>query len=467
MTSYLPRLTRGTYGLMRLEYLLLEGIAVLLAAIHYDQINLWLFVGLFAYIDLFGYLPGAVAHRRGDGGPIYPGYYYAYNTFHSIPFNLLVLLVITWVHGPDWAMLAVPIHLFGDRSLFGNIFKSPSQPFEPVARPLGDDRVSPQTLARHCHHTSGYLAMNQETKHFIEPDIDGFVPFREQGSHLFVFGGVFAEEPHKTLLFERFRAWAAARGLGIIILQMLREEAPFFRERGFRVNQFGCSYSLRLADFHTRGGRFMKLRNKLKRAKGAGLEVVELGRDAPYDAGAAAALDRLTQSWLATKGKHTKLLEFMVGELTHDPADPTRVFVARRGEEILAFVSYVPVYGPQAGWLHDLSRRMPDAPPGAMELINVTAMERMRDEGVAYLHFGFTPFVGVNRATDDVPGRNPLMSWAIEKLVQYGEFIYPARTQAAYKQKWSPDIQAPEYVAFDGSFPLFGVINLLRVTRAI
>jgi hypothetical protein len=33
--------------------------------------------------------------------------------------------------GPEWAMLAVPIHLSGDRGLFGNVYKPVSLPFEP------------------------------------------------------------------------------------------------------------------------------------------------------------------------------------------------------------------------------------------------------------------------------------------------------------------------------------------------
>jgi hypothetical protein len=32
---------------------------------------------------------------------------------------------------PEWALLAIPLHLGGDRSLFGNFLKPFSVPFEP------------------------------------------------------------------------------------------------------------------------------------------------------------------------------------------------------------------------------------------------------------------------------------------------------------------------------------------------
>ncbi len=42
-----------------------------------------------------------------------------------------------WVlaFGWEWALLAIPIHLLGDRALFGNALKPFSVPFEPEAHP--------------------------------------------------------------------------------------------------------------------------------------------------------------------------------------------------------------------------------------------------------------------------------------------------------------------------------------------
>ena len=68
-------------------------------------------------------------NRDGYAAPIY---YYLYNITHSYLTGLFVALV--WgmlLEGPEWAMLAIPIHLSGDRGIFGNSYKEISQPFEP------------------------------------------------------------------------------------------------------------------------------------------------------------------------------------------------------------------------------------------------------------------------------------------------------------------------------------------------
>jgi len=92
----------------------------------------WLrFVLAFGVIDLVGYLPGAIAFRRARGGPIAPIYHHLYNLTHS--YAVALVWVGLWAEasgGLEWAMLAVPIHLSGDRGLLGNGPKPVGEPFE-------------------------------------------------------------------------------------------------------------------------------------------------------------------------------------------------------------------------------------------------------------------------------------------------------------------------------------------------
>ena len=127
--------SRGTYLLARLEAFAGLAVAVALALRHVGEIRWAPFVLFFASIDLIGYVPGAIAHRRARGGRISPVYHALYNTTHSFLWNGLVAGLWSLLVGPEWALLAIPIHLLGDRSLFGNFFKPFSVPFEPEALP--------------------------------------------------------------------------------------------------------------------------------------------------------------------------------------------------------------------------------------------------------------------------------------------------------------------------------------------
>ena len=127
--------SRGTYLMMRLEYLAALAVCVALALAHLDEIRFWPFVALFAYIDLIGYIPGAIAYRRNRDGEIARIYFVLYNTMHGFLFNGAVVAACCLLFGPSWSLLAIPIHLFGDRALFGNVFKPWGVSFEPRTHP--------------------------------------------------------------------------------------------------------------------------------------------------------------------------------------------------------------------------------------------------------------------------------------------------------------------------------------------
>lgn len=311
-------------------------------------------------------------------------------------------------------------------------------------------------------HPSGFLALSARNGRFTVPGIDGLIAYREQGRHRIVFGGVHTPPAGQAELLDRFLADAAARRRGVMVVQLREAQVGLFLDRGFTVNQLGTSFGLSLGQYSLAGASKMQLRNKISRARRAGLRVVELGREVPRDGAAFAQLRAISAGWLTAKGR--KELDFMVGELG-DPGEPSRrLFLALdRCDRAVAFISYVPAWGERPGYLHDLTRRLPDAPAGALELCNVYAIERMIAEGVAYLHFGFTPFIVDGH---EPPGANRLAARAVRLLGKYGTMLYPAESQAQYKRKWGPDILEREYLA---ARPLSvrGVIDVLRLTRSL
>lgn len=127
--------TRTTYTLIRLEYGLGLIIALAFFFAHITAVRWLPALILFTYIDLIGYIPGAIAHHRAHGKPISRGYYVAYNVMHSLITQTVVVLAWIWLYRPEWALLVIPIHLFGDRSIFGNYLKPFALSFEPKRHP--------------------------------------------------------------------------------------------------------------------------------------------------------------------------------------------------------------------------------------------------------------------------------------------------------------------------------------------
>ena len=111
--------TPVTYRLVRAEYLVGLAVAAVLALIHFGEIR---------------WLP-FIAHHRLKTAYLPHRYYVLYNVMHSLITAAAVGGLWCLLVKPEWALLALPLHLFGDRALFGNFYKSFGIEFEPKAHP--------------------------------------------------------------------------------------------------------------------------------------------------------------------------------------------------------------------------------------------------------------------------------------------------------------------------------------------
>lgn len=318
-------------------------------------------------------------------------------------------------------------------------------------------------LTRHADNPSAFLALNQGMSHFTVPGIDGVIAYRAAGRRTLVqLGGVFAGQAARAALLAAFIGFARSQRRKVVAVQLMRRDADLYAGQGFTVNQFGADYARATAGFSLSGKKHMQLRNKVSRARRAGVSVAEADSEQ-----AAAQLDEVDRAWLRSKGRRVKELRLMVGERGGPAQSRRRLFVARDAPgTALGYVSFSPVYGKHSGWLHDLSRRRPDAPPGVLELIVVTAVEAFQAEQVPYFHFGFTPFTSLS-PRHEVTGASRITARLLRLLAEHGSAVYPAASQLAYKEKWGPDLVQPEYIAFQGGISPRCLWDLMRATNAV
>jgi lysylphosphatidylglycerol synthetase-like protein (DUF2156 family) len=312
---------------------------------------------------------------------------------------------------------------------------------------------------------SAVLALNEGTAAFRASDVPGFIAYRRSGRWLVQVGGAHAPAVDRPVLIDRFRSSARAQGCRVVAVQLQRRDAEEHAAAGYTVNQLGASYCLPTSTFTLRGRRFVSLRNKISRAQRAG---VTAGTTAvadlrPADRQAIAALDA---DWLRAKGRFERPLHFLVGELGGPGAPLRRLAVARLEGQIVGYVSLSPVHGSRPGWLHDLSRRRPSAPPGVMELLVRHCLEDCLAERAPWWHFGFTPFTSLDPAWE-LAGASPAVGRLTSFIAEHGDRLYPAVSQLDYKQKWGELERLPDYLAFDGRPSLGGILRLLRVTNLI
>jgi lysylphosphatidylglycerol synthetase-like protein (DUF2156 family) len=308
---------------------------------------------------------------------------------------------------------------------------------------------------------SSFLAISQGNSYFTIPNRPGVIVYRTAGRYLVQFGGPFApEESYRDLLLA-FVDFAAEQNRTVVSVQLQGMDARIYVENGFTVNQIGASYAVDLQTFSLAGTKFMQLRNKISRAIRNGLTILEVDYDEWRD-----DIAQIDTEWLPLKGEGARQLDYLVGQCGGPAQRYRRLFVGVIDGKAAGYILYSPVYGSRPGWMHDLSRRRPSISPGIMEAINKAAIDRFQAEQVRWLHFGFTPFTGLDTSLE-MPGSSKAFRWFMHHLWEHGEGVYPAATQLAYKQKWNQSLVLPEYVAFHGPASIDAFIHIFRAANAL
>src|SRR3954454_12048478 len=145
-----------------------------------------------------------------------------------------------------------------------------------------------EILRRRAENPSAFLALNDGTQHFTVAGIDGLIAHQLAGRSTIVqLGGVFADPEDQALLLGAFLDHAHVTRRKVVAVQLLRPDAELYTAHGFTVNQFGADYPRALPSFSLKGKKHMQLRNKISRARRAGVSVVE--GDPPAAPGVAGA----------------------------------------------------------------------------------------------------------------------------------------------------------------------------------
>lgn len=316
-----------------------------------------------------------------------------------------------------------------------------------------------ESIAAYADHPSGYLAYNDGVEHFTSASVPGVIPYRRRGGTVFVFGGPFAPAEHRAALLADFQKRVVTGRQRLVAVQVRAADLDLFAGADWTVNQLGSSYSVDLTRFSLKGKSLAKIRQNMARARREGVSVREVPAADPPP-----ALDEIDRRWLRDKGWHVKRMTFLVGERTGRGTPHRRLFVAERDGAVIGYVSYSPSYGSRPGWLYDLTRRTPEASVGTIELINFAALQAFTEEGAEWLHLGLTPFAGLGT---EPANASAVLGRMVRLIAERGTFVYPARSQQAFKLKWAPHVIEPEYVAFRGGPRPSPLWQLFRITNAI
>lgn len=313
-----------------------------------------------------------------------------------------------------------------------------------------------------------------ENSHFLAPDGAGLVHYRLVNKVAIVLGDPVCALEAGEQVTQSFLDVCARHHLLVAFYQASPAYlATTYHALRLRAWKMGEEAILSPQTFSLQGSAMANVRTSARRAERDAVRICWYEGVPPPEV--MQQLEQVSSAWLEHKaGSHAAETGFSTGRLDEviesaERADAiahlsapipnslravprlvTGVATTSAGNAC-AFVTFTPIYGgvtPEMttagnqssgqgwGWSLDLMRRVPDAPPGVMELLLVRALERFHSCGAHAVSFGLVALADTSQ--EMTPVERKLVSLATDglHLMEHRETLF------SFKQKFQPSWQS-------------------------
>ncbi len=288
-------------------------------------------------------------------------------------------------------------------------------------------------LRRHGFVSTAFQTLKAGCSFHFEGD-DACVAYVDTGAAWVAAGPPLADPSRLGAVAMGFVAAARARGRRACFFGV-EERLVRAAGMGLRSLAIGDEPSWDPADWTAILSRHRSLREQLRRARAKGVTVRVVGDSEQLAGPLPAAVERVTERWLATRGMAP--MAFLVIPAPLALVGDHVFFAAERSGELVGFSVVLPVPA-RGGWFIETLVRDPDAPNGAAEALVDAVMRWADTAGASWVTLGLAPLGGEIAAP---------LRWARRSA----KLLYDFEGIRAYKAKLRPTTWTPILLAYPAS----------------
>jgi phosphatidylglycerol lysyltransferase len=288
-------------------------------------------------------------------------------------------------------------------------------------------------LRRHGWNATSFQILEPGFSYWFDGD-DACVAYLDTGSAWVAAGAPIAEPDRAPSAALAFVAAAAAHGRRACFFGTEDRFAGAVPFAAMRVGEQPV-WDPAAWDEVLRGTRSLREQIRRARAKGVDVRPFDPHLFAQPDSGPRATVERLVARWEAARPMPP--MGFLVQLHLHTELEERRFFTAAQGDELVGFLSMVPVFA-RRGWFVEDLVRLPEAPNGTAELLVDAAMRAATADGSGYLTLGLAPLGGA------------VGPW-LRIARRTGGPLYDFRGVHAFKAKLRPQSWAPIFISYPRS----------------
>lgn len=296
--------------------------------------------------------------------------------------------------------------------------------------------------------------LDPQCQAFTVPNIEGMIGYRVEFSSAIVFGDPVCPPQQIKDLTLAFHTYCQQQKWSIIYITTSEEFAKWAINNICKTSvEFGEELIIDPhADPRAREGVQASLvRRKVKHALREGASVKEYLSNDPL---LEDQIEQVGQTWLkARQGpqvhiSHVRLFDNRLGK---------RWFYAEQNERLVGVLLLNQLQAHQ-GWLLNHLMHTPDAPHGTPELLVVSALEKLAEEGCHYVTFGSVPgeklghIVGVGSSTN----------WFMRVIFQIAKTVFGLQGRKKFWEKFHPESKKSYLLFSQSGLSIREIISLIK-----
>jgi phosphatidylglycerol lysyltransferase len=327
-------------------------------------------------------------------------------------------------------------------------------------------QVEEELTRNYGYHSLAFFGLNADNLHFVAPGGEGVVHYRLANNVAVVPGDPICEPGAFERVTRSFLDFCAQQKWPVVFYQAYPEHLAAYQALNLRAFKIGEEAIIHPSTFTLNGSAMANVRTSCRRAQREGITIQTFEGIPPTNV--MPQLEHISNTWLESKAasetafstgrfdqlaENAELGDKVTSIAASRPDRPqavprlvTEVAVTGSGKAC-AFVTFVPIYGVLIsepvmtdnqssvqgwGWSLDLMRRLPDAPPGVMELLLVHAIERFRAQEARIISLGLAPMADTRQ--EMASSQQRLAAFVSDQL----HLLEGRRTLFSFKQKFHP-----------------------------
>lgn len=315
-----------------------------------------------------------------------------------------------------------------------------------------------QIIKEYSSDSLNYLSFNEENEFFFGKNGKGVIPYIINGKKSMSIGNPICKIEDIENLVDEYINFCKEKNLKPIFTSVSDEMMKILKERNYSVIEYGEEPILDLKDFSLEGSRRAILRRNVKNVNNNGVELIEYQPQKERDYELEKQIENLSCEWY--KSKKFKM-NYSIGTIDFKNTYDRKFFVTKNKKgEIQTFLSFLP-YSNGKKYCIDIMHRKLDTMTGVMEHAIVSAILKMKKDGIEEVSLGLAPLANIDITKENTSTAERLLN----SIFNNTNLGYNFKNLFRFKKKFAPNIWKKRYLVYHKDIPLVNLALTITNTK--